>query len=661
MKKRAYHPNSRTYTIMLNAYAGARHMGEDLAFVPNQKPSERVWQRVLTVYNESQANIMECINKVKAAKTSKDDLDYGLSGEDALREGRATEPTPISQIKAQINPTPTNAYIKLLARFGMWGQLEKVQLAMDKEGPLSPNTRTYHILFSALMNRRAQQMEKRYTGAKNELPKMLSAEEYGSSARLMWDEAVRRFHPVNPPLGHQVDKERLIDEELALLAMKAFLTGRPMDQHLALSLIPYMWNLPPLSSAGPASMTASMSDVEQGGRDSLDVPHYMRSLPRLSLSSKTATALILALSRANKVTAAATWARHMMSRPDIRKEMDFGLIRSLMYAFGSEGDLDSINEIMETYQPPTGKAGWQPYIWENAMIACRVRGDFESALRVFRRMTHLAYGTEDGEPKASRRKYVWHLPRGKDKDINGRPFYRPDPQEPTAKVMSLLFKAAFAGNSQIITDKNTRRAFNVFASFPMNQFFTIPADDFKRGYEIRLLQDRASDHSGEIHASLVHAAEWRLSLAKDVEKATDLMLANARPEEVDSLVALKEKMTTLVRTWGKLLDGKPEAQLTGGRATLRSGLRAEDTQAESGMPASSARTSHTVAKKSKKHRQEEEDDDDDGFYVEDDIEDAFEGVSEEDVLRQADMEQREWNEQPRKGRTGGRQGSMSRR
>lgn len=570
---------------MLNAYAGARHMDSALTFNPAEKPNERKWQRILSIYNESQANISACITQLQTSKEKQPDAELGLAGETDLTEedNHQDQSEKLAELRQQINVMPTNAYLKLLGRWGMWAQMEKVHVAMDTEGQLSPNARTYTILLDALLNRRAQQNERRYAHAKDDLPTIMTPDEFGNTARTLWDEAVRRFHPAVPPEDFKPDPERQIDEELALLAMRAFLSGRPADQRLATGLIPYIWDLPEPTSALPASMTASMSAKSGDRRSDVDIPHYMREIPRLKPTVRSASSLLVMLGRANKVTLAATWARHFISLPELRSKMDFQFVRSVIHALGSDGDIEKINEVMEQYQPPTGKSGYHVYIWENALMAARQRADFPAAIDAFRRMTHLPWGTEDGVPKEQRKPYVWTRPGGKEADPQGHQYYKPDPIAPTAKTLSLLFKAAFGAKAPDMMDRNSRKAFNVFTAFPMSSFFTIPESDYKRGKTLDLMADSADAFEGEIHSSLVHAAEWRLTLAKDVARAIELMLERAQPAEKRPLWELKEKMIGIGRTWGELLDPKMRGRLIGNPAALVS--EKKKGSEEYGMPA----------------------------------------------------------------------------
>ena len=572
---------------MLNAYAGARHMDSTLTFNPAEKPTERKWQRILSIYNESQANISACITQLQAAKEKQPDAELGVAGLTDLSEENnhqyQNQSEQIKELQDQINVMPTNAYLKLLARWGMWAQMEKVHVAMDTEGQLSPNARTYTIILDALLNRRAQQNERRYAHAKDDLSTFMTPDDFGNTARALWDEAVRRFHPAIPSEDFKPDPERQIDEELALLAMRAFLSGRPTDQRLATSLIPYIWDLPEPTSALPASMTASMSAKSTERRTDTEIPHYMREIPRLKPTIRSASSLLVMLGRANKVTLAATWARHFISLPELRAKMDFQFVRSVIHALGSDGDIEKINEIMSQYQPPTGKGGYHVYIWENALMAARQRADFPAALDAFRRMTHLPWGTEDGVPKEQRKPYVWTRPAGKEADAQGHQYYKPDPISPTAKTLSLLFKAAFGAKAPDMMDRNARKAFNVFTAFSIPDLFTIPESDYKRGKSIDMMSDSADAFEGEIHSSLVHAAEWRLALAKDVARAIELMLERAQLTEKRPLWELKEKMITVSRTWGELLDPKMRGRLIGNPAALTS--EKKKGSEEYGMPA----------------------------------------------------------------------------
>lgn len=547
---------------MLNAYAGARHMDDEVKFNPLDRPMERIWQRILTVYNESQSHISSCINQLNAIKRkaamkeTKDPADLGIEGNVKLVEESSVKPhlPTAAELEQDIGVTPTNAYLKILGRYAMWDQMDKVHLAMDKSGPLSPDARTYTLLFSSLIYRWAQQTDGKYRAAKEKLTKIMTPNQYGDSVKGLWDEMIRRFHPVSIS-GETIksDPKRQLDEEAALLGLKALMGGRPSDQVLACKLIPFIWNLPTLENAAPASLSSDTSNSTRS-RTGADIPHYMQAIPALPVTPKSATAIIQMLSKANKLTQAAQFARHFWTLPDLRKRMDYTSIRSLIFALASDGDVDLIKDIMAQYQPPTGRMGWQPVVWENALIATRQKSDFPAAMEMFRRMTHLPYGVEDGLPAEAQTKFVWKRPG--EQDVKGSTFHQPIGQVPTAKAMSLLFKSAFSLSSAGSMDRNVRKAFNIVSYFPLKTFFIVSPTEFTRGKEINLLEDQAEHYTGEIHISLIVAAEWRILLAKDIERATDFLLETASEEEKSPLQNLRGRMRKLISTWGKLLSSK---------------------------------------------------------------------------------------------------------
>ena len=554
MKKRGVDPNSRTYTIMLNAYAGTPHSGDvEPTFTPNKTLSNKQMTRIVSTYNSSQTYVAGCIRRVREAQAQGDKEDLAVLG-DADMGGEAyrsmsDRQRALRDDKEQISVAPTNAYLKLLTRYGLWDQVDAVHLAMDRDGPLSPNSRTYSILFSALLNRYAQQNEKRYAGVRDEITRPMSVEEFGSRARSLFESAVKQFHPIEKPKGYQWDKQKRIDEDLALLVLRALFQARPEDQRLALSLVPFLWKLPePL--VGLPLNTQQNTNL----RPTAGIPASMMEIPLIRPTPKSAMMIILLASRANKTSHAVTWARALFAIDDLKKHGDFGFFRAVMHCLADEGDVEGVKEILDSYQPPTGSAGWHIYIWENALIAARKSADFPFAMSVIRRMAHLPYGVEDGLPPSQQKEYKWKAPGGKKVDIQGHAYVKADAIAPSPKCISLLFKTAFAASSSTELDKQTRQAYNVFSHFPLHELFTIPDWDYKRGKTIRLIEDDPAILQGDFHPSLYNAADWRLELAKDVKKASELMMERAERSEKEALGEVYEIVTGILEKWGTVLD-----------------------------------------------------------------------------------------------------------
>ena len=543
MKKRGVTPTSRTFTTLLNAFAGVPHLGAPAHFSPIKPPTERTFQRVIAIYNQSQAHIDQCVTKL-AQKANVTDPEIGLAGSTPLREMNSS--MTVQHDESEINLGPTNAYLKFLGRYGLWSQMDKVHIAMDKTGRLAPDNITYSVLFSAMSNRMTMQGDKRYADVR---AGTMSLDEFGAAVRGLWDEAVRQFHPPqSSPFTEVKSRTRRIDEELALHALQCFFKARPSEHRLATSLIPFLWNLPDPSAVAPASLTTKHTPT----RPDQDIPPHMRNIPLLNTSVVVATSITSILTRAGKHRLAATLARHFLSLEHIKTNADFALLRTSIHALASGGDVNTITSILDTHQPPTGKMGWPVYVWDNALFAARWASDFDSAVGFFRRMTHLAHGVEEAVPPAQRKPYVWHRPNDQPVDVQGHKWHKPDPVPVTAKGMSLLFKTALTANEPSVVDRNVRKAYNIFSSYNAVQLFTIPASEFGGKTNLNLL----SDTEIEVNGDLIRAAEWRLSLAQDVQRAVEVMLERADKSERGHLEQVKQVTSDLYKKRDPVLGSK---------------------------------------------------------------------------------------------------------
>jgi len=543
MKKSGIEPTSRTYTTLVNAYAGVNHAQDISRFTPLQPLESKILQRITTIYNQSQTHISECVEALEQQRRSNSDL--GIRGDQDLVEEE--EDAEGNTDEEEISLGPMNAYLKFLCKYGRWDDMERIYLAMDTEGPLAPDNITYSLMFSALLSRQQQQKVEfaspitapKPGEARSPTPKPVDV---GSTARPMWERAVRQIHPINRELRLGA---RQIDTELALLAMQCLLAGQTPDQRLAIALIPFLWDLPTPGSTVVASSTPR-SEREIPRSNAKEVPPYMLSLPRLAIDSRAAKTILSMLNRANQATLAAHYAEHLLNTPDLRRHIDWGVLQTCIHALSNTGNIDSILHILDTYQPTTGVDGWPRHIWTNALTAARWSTKFPAALQIFRRMTHLSPGFEHGSPT----KFTWTPPNRQPVDIQGRRWIPPRPLQPDAKSMSLLLKTAMSRDNL----REIRQAWTVLCHYPLNSFFLIPRNELRdRGLtrDISLLPPFNDELSVPMSKSLMIALEWRLILARDVETVAERILdALMSREEVRTVDEIRKVMGEVARVWG---------------------------------------------------------------------------------------------------------------
>ena len=496
MKKRGITPTTRTYATLLNAYTRIPHDGAHTSFAPTKQPPQKQIQRVVDIYNESQTYISEQVAKVEPGTTQFPEIDLA----------------------------PTNAYLKYLAKFGMWSQIERVRLGMDDKGPLAPNAITYTILFNALLDRMAVAIEKRFSEFDAE---DFTRTEMGETARAMWDAAQRQ----------SASGTKAIDEEMALAAVQCLLAGRPSDTELALQLIPSLWGIT-LPDSAPASMESKTKRL---------------SIPQLSLDIRCATALISTLGKNKQRAAAAKYAKYFVNHPALSKSIDYAFLRTAIFGLSAGGDADSIIHILESYQPPTGASSWPMFIWEDAMVACRLSNNFDAALSILRRMAHIPKRLELGGPSNP---YKWAPPNGMEVDVQGRRWIRPDPLKPSAKSMAAFIETALESPYEI-HKANTRAANIILRHFNLEDLLSVSASEMRGRNNINL---SASPRPGEFtNPSVLRAAEWPLKLAGQVHSLC-VALLKSQDKTDEKLVELRDKMAKVTKSWGPILGAQSEDQ-----------------------------------------------------------------------------------------------------
>lgn len=489
MKKRGVTPSSRTYTVMLNAFAGVAHGGvAQKNFTPQTPPTSLTLRRVTAIYEHSQRHVQKYLKYANGEGS-----ESGLEAADD-REGFVNE--------AQVNIMPTNAYLKFLSRYGLWKEMQAVFLAMDPHGPLSPDQVTYATMLNTINNidhyRRAS--------AGREGAVDLPAIEAGSQARLLWDQAVRNLHPASAG--------RKLDEGVALAALQCFVAGRPEDKRLAETLIPRLWGFSEPNAPTVASLTGSQAAEKE--KDT--------SLPRLRLDVRSATQLMSLLGRLGRTSISAHYTSQILER-DIK--FDLPSLRVAIHNLAAVHDVEAAMAVLDQYSEC-----WPVDVLNAILSAARWSKDWDAALTVYRRLTQLPQGVENGDYKG---RYEWESPNGRPTDSRGRRWIKSG-IEPDLQSIDLLVRAGLESGIPA-----TRQALNIYRYYPREKWYAVT------------VQGKTFDVKDDIPNPGVGTRlkiEERVELARTIDRAAgNLQFKAKNKEEKADMQKIMDDVKRVLERW----------------------------------------------------------------------------------------------------------------
>lgn len=440
MKKRGFEPSSRTFTTLINAYAGVNHSSAPATKRTSAKPEQRTLSRVGLIYEQARTFMAKRLEE-------RDDVasDLGL----ALGPSESQDRRIVATHDHELSNAPTNAYLKFLARYGMYEEMQRIVAPMPATGPLSPDNTTFNTMFSALLSSGDANAHDKHRADGTPSSDRRARNGNEGEARQLWDRACRQLDGQD---GRQV-----MDEDLALIALTSLCKADGASQRLAKDLVPLLWHVSP-----PGKAVMSSNDLAE-----LRKKHNLPStLPRFDVTVKAATVIISHLPHPND---RAHYAQAFLHHPTLAKgKVDMVFLTSAVRAYSTTGEVHEIISIFDSYQPtgPNNHAvpSWPTPIWNDALTAARwstaegkgMRNepDFTTAIDIFRRMTHLPLGVEAGLITGP---YVWAPPNGRHVDVRGLKWMRPVAQIPDAKTVSLLLKTSLGRGW-----RESQQAFRIF-------------------------------------------------------------------------------------------------------------------------------------------------------------------------------------------------------
>jgi hypothetical protein len=496
MKKRGFKPSTRTYTTLLNAYAGLRHSDDTTERRGPRTPEPRTVSRVNIIFDQAQSHLAAQAAELDRLESQNDPEELGLATSGMVDESF------VEGDGLDINIGPVNAYLKFLAKYGMFQEMEKAFTAMPTSGSLSPDSITFSTMFSGLFDKLSRKSLRETSSA----PTLLA--DKGLTASGLWNQAYRQFRDNESPRSSD---KRKIDEELALIALKCLSRGDQISQRQTMEVIDALWPLPrPKDTRTPSQIR-------------LTPPTH--TLPQLPLTIRAATT-IMAVSP--KPTDRSHYARLFLQKAELQKAIDTPFLITAIRAFSETGDVQAVLDILDSYQPRQPNH-WPVAVWHDALTAARWsvseeqgmknQPNFEAALSILRRMTHLPPGVEEGEIKGT---FTHESPNGKPVDTMGVKWAKSEPVAVEAKAMSLFLKSALSRGWRDI-----QKAIAVFNYLDGTKLLDLEG--------ARKVVDREAQTGGR---------QWGVDLCRDVERACEIILEKDIPVEEKSKI---EKLLGMVK------------------------------------------------------------------------------------------------------------------
>lgn len=426
---------------------------------------------------------------------AEEDLGVAASGV-LLREDRLQEST--ESLQSDIVIAPTNAYLKFLSRHGLFTQMQRTFLSLPQSGPLAPDTVTYTLMFATLYH-----VHRSLEHAPDGKAKAMMI---GPTAKALWEQCLRQSSKEEGQGGQ-------VDNGLVAMYVRCLLRGRPEDQRLAVSVIEQVWNLPSPGNSDPTSTSIYLP------------PPLLTAypIPKLDIDVKSATALISSLHTANLPVLATHYTHLILSSSSLIPLFDIEFFKAAILALSVTGEVQSIVDIMDIYQPPSrGKDGWPRDTYRAALTAARWAGDYVSALSIFRRATHLSsnIGHISADPSTPPKiePYRWVTPNGLAHDKRGVVWVKPTKIDPDAQLLGLLIKTAIQKSN-----KEIRSALDVYVrTGGESKYLALPsamqADNVSTTSR-KLLRD---EQPREIESSAMRKQlTSSVDLARDIQRAAE--------------------------------------------------------------------------------------------------------------------------------------------
>ena len=354
MKKRNVKPTTRTWATLLTFFPKSL-----------EQSAEKVLSRYTLIYDEAQTVIQ---NKLQVKEDKEVDPDAGLQKlveADQQPEGSRNRSAGALKSEPDAFEDPqfvSNQYMQILAHFGKLDEMIRVLRAMPASGACAPDAITFGIIFKALLDRNKllKAARKSHTKADTEDTASSAIDKTSNTyAREIWDRLMQQ---------HQVTKQSngkvhaVLDEQNAVLGIRALSEGSAEDAALALTLLPDLYGL---SRPGESAVARS---------------NNQSVLPTFQLDDRSAETILKLCLGMQKNLDAAHFAKQFLDRPNILARFRQRQWQLMMAAFSNAHDCHMCQRLIEAFGPRNEQRRWSYQTYAYLFRSARSTKDMDRFL-----------------------------------------------------------------------------------------------------------------------------------------------------------------------------------------------------------------------------------------------------------------------------------------
>lgn len=448
----------------------------------------KVTSRATLIYDSAQAQVQSLL-----APSAPEELGYGDEGGQV-----AQKPDPTVKDEDQVTAKRfelvaiTNAYLEQMARLGQYAEVKRVYDRMPEAGPLSPDKITFTNLFYSFREAALAHKKDPETNDISHLP----------SPMAVWE----RMQKVTSSATDKTDFRSQLDRQTVLAALQAFVVGSKEEQAFGLSLIPELFGL---SLPGRSRDNKSESFMPVDERVAETVLKYCLSLEDYHLAHH--------------------YAVQFLERPELVSRFTVNHYDAILCSMARLKHTGVAVDLIMSHQPcDQPRWPYKLYFWP--LRSAQAEGDWQKFLAVFRMITALPLGVEQGKGYSSQ------IPERVDTFPTT---YKPDP-----RMLAMMLEAA----------QSSRSIAN------MRQALRVVGFDRWTGRESEILRSKEDEKR---HAYwLARQSALLTELVQAVLSAPERAQSGRKPEEEEKWRKMAKWSTTVGQKLDKVQVQTPARQFT---------------------------------------------------------------------------------------------------